>query len=132
MLTNADITIYNRWYNTTTRLDEWHKTQISGVNWYGGQAVTVGDKGLVSASTYKVRIPASSAPDKKSFVAPDVYSAAAADALAVLWTFQDGDVIACGLIDTDVPKNITGEHFTVTGWADNRRGGLPHWKVDGK
>jgi len=132
MIANADITIYNKRYNPATRLDEWRRTQISGVNWYGSQAVTVGDKGLVSASVYKVRIPADSAPSGKSFAAPDVYKAAAADDFAALWTLQGGDIVARGLIDTADPKSITGEHFTITGWADNRRGGLPHWKVDGK
>jgi len=132
MITNADITIYNKWYNPATRFDEWRRMQISGVNWYGGQAVTVGDKGLQSASVYKVRIPGDSAPSNKSFVTPDVYKATAAAALEAIWTLQGGDVIARGLIDTADPKNIASEHFTVIGWADNRRGGLPHWKVDGR
>ena len=134
MITNADITVFNKWYNEDTRLDEWHSTQISGVSWYGGQAVTVGEKGLVSANTYAVRIPISSAPADKSFAQPENYASVAQGALGQLWTLQNGDYIVRGLVDTSItqPDESTGEHFVVTGWSDNRRGGLPHWKVTGK
>lgn len=134
MITNADITIFNKWYNANTRLDEWHRTQISGVSWYGGQTVTVGDKGLMTADTYTVRIPLSSAPGGAEFVRQEVYATKSKDVLADFWTLQNGDYIALGLINTDItqPKEMTGERFVITSWSDNRRGGLPHWKVEGK
>jgi len=34
MLTNTNITIYNRKYNATTRLYEYKSTQISNVSWW--------------------------------------------------------------------------------------------------
>lgn len=136
MNTNTDITIFNKWYNPEKRLDEWHRTQISGVNWYGGQSVTVGDKGLMTADTYKVRIPLASAPDGKTFVCSNKYKSKAKDALAGCWTLQNGDCIARGLIDTDITqlKEIAAEYFIITGWSDNRRGSpyTQHWKIDGK
>jgi len=103
MNTNADITIYNKYYNRTTRLDEWYATQISGVSWYGGQAVTVSDKGLQTASVYKVRIPASSAPAGKTFATPDTYKAADPTAF---WTLQNGDVVARGLSARRLRKTL--------------------------
>lgn len=134
MLLNADITMYNKHYNKSTRLDEWQRTQISGVHWRGKQAVNVDSKGLSAASIYTVRIPTVSAPIEKTYVVPSVYTSADLSALTGLWTLQNGDIVARGLIDTADPKNITVEHFTITGWADNRYGpqDLQHWRVDGK
>jgi hypothetical protein len=138
MLTNADITVYNRHYNKTTRLDEWFRTQICGVNWYGGQAVSVTDSGLQSADTYTVRIPVVSAPQGKQFVLPENYAAAEGDALTGLWTLQAGDIVVRGLVADDITKtaDVTGKYsqcFTVTGWRDNRRGSpaVQHWRIDG-
>jgi hypothetical protein len=138
MLTNADITIFNKWYNRETRLDEWKRTQIRGVEWYGGQAVSVSDKGLNSANTYTVRIPVTSAPQGKQFVLPEIYAAAESGDLAGLWTLQNGDIVVRGLIADDIAKaaDVTGKYsqcFTVTGWRDNRRGSpiVQHWRIDG-
>ena len=138
MLTNADITIFNKWYNRETRLDEWKRTQIRGVNWYGGQKVTVTDNGLQSADAYTVRIPAASAPQGKKFVLPEDFKAAAGNALAGLWTLQSGDLVVRELIADDIAKaaDVTGKYsqcFTVTGWRDNRRGSpaVQHWRIDG-
>lgn len=139
MLTNADITIYNQWYNKTTRLTEWKRVQIRGVEWYGGQAVTVTDHGLQTADTYTVRIPASSAPFGRAFALPEDWATVSSGDLAQLWTLQAGDIVVRGLIDDDIAKaaDVTGKYsgcITVTGWRDNRRGfpAVQHWRVDGK
>lgn len=139
MLTNADITIYNKWYNRVTRLDEWHRVQIRGVEWYGGQAVTVTDHGLQTAATYTVRIPAASSLSDRAFVLPEDWAGTSSDALAQFWTLQAGDIVVRDLVDNDISKaaDVTGKYsecFTVTGWRDNRRGSpaVQHWRVDGK
>lgn len=134
MLENADITVFNKWYNEETRLDEWHKTQIENVEWFGKQAVTVSDNGLLTANRYIIRIPVYSMPDGKTFIAPEKYKAQKSGFLTGFWTLQSGDIVARGLIDTDNTEDIAGEHFTVTGWADNRRGSplIQHLRIDGK
>lgn len=135
MITNADITIYNLAHKGT-RNEKWACTVIHGVNWYGGQKVTVGDSGLMTADAYTVRIPVSSAPQGKEFILPEDYALKDDAALAGFWTLQNGDLVYRG----DGPeitqsKEITdkSESFIVTGWRDNRRGSLPmqHWKVEG-
>ena len=57
MITNANITIYNRKTNKETRLDEWKRTVIEGVHYFVENKVTVGEKGLFSADIHKIRIP---------------------------------------------------------------------------
>lgn len=134
MITNADVTLYNRWYDRSIRDDRWLRTQITGVCWYGGQAVTVSDNGLLTASSYTVRIPLESAPTARRYAGPGEYANATAEAQDGLWTLQAGDIVVRGLVDDMAPPKASDKapHFVITAVNDNRRGGLPHWKVTGK
>lgn len=109
MITNADITLYHKGYDPQTRLDTWAHTQYPKVNWHGHQAATVSDKGLSTADAYTVRIPT---------------------AQAVLIAI--GDIVTRGLLCEADPKRAKGPSFVVTSVADNRRGTLCHWKIEGK
>nr|DAI95728.1 MAG TPA: hypothetical protein [Caudoviricetes sp.] len=136
MITNADITIYNLAHKGT-RNEKWIRTFISGVNWYGGQKVTVTDTGLLTADAYTVRISVSSEPEGKVFVLPEDYALEEDDALAGFWTLQNGDLIYRGNGPEIIQATeITGksESFVVTGWSDNRRGSsvMQHWRIEGK
>lgn len=134
MIFNADITVYFHRYNKSTKADEWHKVQISNVSWYGGQKVTVGENGLNAADTYAVRIPAAVLPI--GYVTPEEYNNA--EDVTGLWTVQNGDVVAYGLLDIDITqaKEITGpcRSFVVTSVMDNRRGvpTVQHLRIEGK
>lgn len=134
MITNADVTIYNLAHKGS-RNEKWVRNVIYRVNWYGGQKVTVSDKGLLSADSYIVRIPLLSAPPGKAFVLPEEFATLEDGALNGFWTLQNGDLVLRGEgPEIAQPKEVTerSQAFLVTGWADNRRGGLPHWKVEGK
>ena len=115
MITNADITIYHETYNKETRLKEWSPTRYAGVNWYGSQAVSVGDTGLNTADSYIVRIPT----DQQIAV-------------------SNGDIVVKGLVTDSItgPSQLTGKYlcFTVTAVRDNRRGSsmMRHWRIEGK
>lgn len=118
----TDITVYNKHYNSTTRLDEWQITYLYGVWWYGGKSVAISGNGLVTDSAYKIRI----------YPTPENEASYSETFTAGKWRLQNGDVIAKGTLTTPLPKNITAEHFTVTMWSDIRFGGLPHWRAEGK
>lgn len=132
MTFDASITVYYRVYDKTTRSDVWHRKTIYGVSWYGGQTVTVGDRGLNAADTYTVRIPRSALPT--GYATPSEY--ARAENAKDLWTVQTGDVVAFGARDDDIQKagDVNGPAFTVTGVFDNRRGvtNLKHIRIEGK
>ena len=57
MIVNADITLYNRRLDKTTRQYIYKRTVLCGVHWYTDQKVAVSDKGLDSADSIKIRIP---------------------------------------------------------------------------
>ena len=89
MITNADITIYHETYNKETRLKEWTSRQYPGVNWYGKQAVSVGDTGLNTADSYIVRIPT-----EETIV------------------ISNGDLVVKGLVTDQItgPSQLTGKY----------------------
>lgn len=116
MLTNnACITLYHKVYDPALRGDTWKRTQFQGCNWYGCQAVTVGNNGLDAAgkqtNLYTVRIPGQ-------------------DALQA----APGDIVVHGLCEDERPQEAqkrAAEGFLVTAVRDNRWGMLPHWKLEG-
>ena len=73
MLTNADITIYNRKRNPETKKMEYCRTILKGVHWYTEQKVTVGENGLKSADLYKIRVPMDNR--RNHYLAPGEYTA---------------------------------------------------------
>lgn len=133
MLTNADITIYNRKYNKSTRFDEWNKTIIRGVHFYVDNQVAAGEKGLNSADAYKIRIPEDAECDKV-YIPEDDYMFI--DDISGNWTIQESDIIVLGACEIDIskPSDLTERHVRhckVLSWSDNRFGGLPHWRIGG-
>ena len=48
---NADITIYNKYYDDMTGYDKYQRTIITGVDWQGKRNATVSDKGLLLADS---------------------------------------------------------------------------------
>ncbi|ADU25686.1 DUF6751 family protein [Ethanoligenens harbinense] len=140
MTTNADITLYNQWYNRVTRLIEWKRVQIPGVSWHGGIVTDVTGNGLQAANAYIVRIPLDAAPAGRTFACPEDWAATESDDLGALWTIQPGDILINGLLADDIAKasDLTAKYgsrcCTVIGWKDNRRGSaaLQHWRIDGK
>lgn len=131
MLTNADITLYNRYYNKNIRLDEYRRTVIRGVHFYVDNKVTVTTEGLRSADVYKVRIPVSADSGGAVFVSARDYKGEWGT-----WTLQADDYIVRGVLETEIerPAELHKEAeqvFRITSWSDNRFGSLPHWRVGG-
>lgn len=132
MITNADITIYNRKLNPTTKLPEYQTTQIKGVHWYTDQKIAVSDKGAASADIYKIRVPSMADQSGKTYAAPLEY--AKAKGIENLWTIQNQDIVVKGLLDLEIKKAMDLEGYekaTVVSFSDNRQGSLPHWRIGG-
>lgn len=133
MIANADITIYNRRYDKTTRLDTWHRTIIKGVHFYVDNKVSVGDGGLNSADVYKIRIP-EDAECAKSYIPEEEYENVDE---AFYWTLREDDLVVHGVCDIDIQKPadlkaLSKRYCKITSWSDNRFGGLPHWRIGGE
>ena len=65
MLTNTDITIYNREYDPATRLDTWNRVYVPEAWWYKNEKASITTEGLKQADVYTIRIPDTSIALKK-------------------------------------------------------------------
>lgn len=110
---NADITLYHREYDPEQSADVWSRVQYRGVSWHGGRAVTSGTSGDTAADAYVVRI----------------FTNEAVSA-------EPGDIVVRGLVEDEITGTAQltqkyAESWRVTGVRDDRRGGLPHWRIEG-
>lgn len=134
MLTNADITIYNRKRNPETKKMEYCRTILKGVHWYTEQKVTVGENGLKSADLYKIRVPMYNR--RNHYLAPGEYTALPWGEHTRYWTAENGDLFAKGAVELEItkPSDLQSLHIpwgTVVSHSDNRCGGLPHIRIGG-
>ena len=109
MITNSDITIYNRISGDSTHYDTWIRTVLHGVHVHVDHKTAVTDNGLKSAEVYKIRIPA----------------------------IQNDDQIVLGECQIEIEKPadlkaVFQKHCKVTSWSDNRFGTVPHWRIGGE
>lgn len=65
MLTNTDITIYNREYDPESRLDTWSRVYVPEAWWYKNEKASITTEGLKQADVYTIRIPDTSIALKK-------------------------------------------------------------------
>lgn len=123
MISNSDITIYNRVYDKAQRLYTYNRTVINGCWWFAQQHASVDSDGVHGADTYTVRIP-----NLDGYVTPDKYKGEG-------WTIAEDDYIVRGEAeDITKPADLEKEKrqvMKVTGWNDDRFGGTPHLKVTG-
>ena len=136
MITNADLTIFNyRGTDKTTGRTTYFRTQIRGVSFYTEQKVQVTDKGLVSADIYKIRVPEDADTQGKQYIDADQYAELTDEEASSYWTINNDDLFGRGLLDDFEKESVflkrqyTGK---VLSFADNRRGGLPHWRIGGE
>lgn len=110
MLTNTDITIYNRKYDPETRLDTWIRVYVPEAWWYKNEKASITTDGLKSADVYTIRIPDTSIVLKKD------------------------DYVVRGncCVDMRTVKDLEGlEKARITSVNYNTFGGNPHIKAMG-
>lgn len=95
---NADITIYNRYYDNTLGYDKYQRTVIKGVNWQGKRNATINDKGLLLADSTLIFI------DKlNNYVSPKRFKKLSDVERSNYFTFaSDGDKIVKGEVTFEV------------------------------
>ena len=133
MITNADVTIYNRVSGNADNYDVWHKTVLHGVHVHIDHKVMLSDTALNSADVYKIRIPADIA-EADRYRPPEEYGASS---VSGYWTIQNGDLIVIGECQKEIEKpadlkGILDKHCKLMSWSDNRFGTLPHWRIEGE
>lgn len=131
MITNSDITIYNRYYDKKTGYDIYRRTIIRDVWFFVDNKVQITESGVLAANIYKVRIPVNADAGGAVYVLPGEYTGA-----DQTWTIQADDYVCRGVSEQEIEKpsdlrKETGQVFKVTSWSDNRFGSLSHWRIGG-
>lgn len=110
------VTLYHRSYDPAARADVWQRSVYPGASWYGAQAATVRENGLLTADTYRVRI-----------ATGDEIDAAPGDVLVL------GEVSDAVSGSAELTGKYHGRCFVVTHVQDNRRGlrRAWHWRIEG-
>jgi len=139
MITNADMTIYNKYYDRVLEKDVYCRTYLYGINWQGSRAVTVSDKGLLTADITEVLIDRDVTTDK-IYLKPKAW--ARSDQKDQYFTLNAGDIIVKGIVDFDLtgvkPNNLDGlknaydDVFTIISVVDLTDASLPHWEIGAK
>lgn len=94
---NADITIYNRYYDNSLGVDMYQRTVIEGVNWQNKRTGTVGDKGLLLADSTLIFI------DKlDNYISPKKFAKLDHLEREECFTFAPGDKIVKGEVEFEV------------------------------
>ncbi|MDO5433826.1 DUF6751 family protein [Eubacterium sp.] len=108
MLTNADVTLFNKYYDCDLGCDAYKRTHLKGVNWQGAKAATVGDKGLLTDDYVEIYVPFNVDSGEKTYQKPKVW--AQFEDKDKAFTFNNGDILVKGIIDFDLtgqkPNNL--------------------------
>ena len=132
MITNADVTIYNKRVDKKTRQTVYVRTILRDVHWYTDQKVSVGEKGLNSADVIKIRVPTDNR--QEIFVEPAEY--ARLEDPTGYWTAANGDLIAKGVIEDEITRDteLKSRGYlagVILSHSDNRCGSSPHIRIGG-
>ncbi len=141
MITNADITIYNKRYMSESRSEKFAPTPIRDVSFYSRKGTVSGSQEMKGGDTYTVRIPADADTFGKQYVDYLMYENMGDDVYNSYWTIQPGSIIVKGLHDgkellseVELRKRHMEVMF-VTNFTDNRdrcSDAMKHWRIGGE
>ncbi|EHR33443.1 hypothetical protein HMPREF9709_01191 [Helcococcus kunzii ATCC 51366] len=97
MITESNITIYNKYLDKITRLDKWKKTQILNVHWEETKGINIIKSGMSNADSVKVFIPYLSIEDLV-YIDPIQFNGKG-------FTIKPGDYIVKGLIEDEITSS---------------------------
>jgi hypothetical protein len=141
----ANMTLFNSIYNKETERTEYVRTYLYDIDWQGEQAITVSDKGLLSADKITCFIPFKVESEiNKEYVSPGEFNRLNIDEAKNFYTFKKGDFIVEDLIDFELSSYERGKQIkdleriatvgTIVSVIKNDFGSeyLRHWEVGAK
>lgn len=132
MMTNSDITIYNKYYDSPQDKEVYQRTEIKGVHFEENKAVKLQNQGLVSDDKVLICIPFS-AKCSREYARPMLFDKL--DDKTPYFTLKEGDRIVRGIQTYEVERqkelDERFETFTITNvdTCDYGRLSMQHWEV---
>jgi len=134
---NADITLYNKYYDKVNDVDRYQRTVVRGVNWQGKRNATVSDGSLNLDNSILIFVDITIV-EGKQYISPKQFNKLTDEQRPNYFTFSIGDKIVKDEIDFEItgikPNSIADleNNFDdvvtilgVTPWAG-------HWEVEAK
>lgn len=136
MRTNADITIYNKYFDKDTRLDKYQRTVLRGVFWNCVKAYNRLQSGMQDADAVTIYIPFGIKADRE-YIEPKEFEKL--EDKSGYFTLAEGDRVVKDVIDFEIEGKLSDldreyEAFTITS-VDTKDFGSPHlrhWQVGGR
>ena len=142
MMTNADITVYNRQFDKVQDKYIYLRTYLKGVNWQDSKGIRIAESGVVSDDRTRIFIPLDVDAEDKQYKKPKTYKRM--DDKSLFYTLDNEDIVVKGIIDFDLTGN-PGENVSslqakyddvmvITKVRDNRRGSrtIQHFELEVK
>ncbi len=143
MITNADITLFNKFYDSDNRQDIFLPTVIKGVSLYMKSGSSGDNKFRESTATYKIRIPIDADMGESTYADPVKYCKMDLEEAKKHWTLQADSIVVPAVVEesdvqsktklTELTKKY-GTFITVTDYSDNTTRGIKrmaHWRIGG-
>ncbi len=136
VITNADITIYNKIYNKEEGSNVYHRTVLCGVNWQDTTIVQPVANGIISADVTNIYIPFLVETNKqyrkpKNFITDSDKNA--------VFTLSPEDIVVKGILDLEIAsqkdiqklKDSVDDVRVIASVETNENGSIDmqHWKV---
>lgn len=104
MITNADITLYNKYFDKADKCTKYKRSYLIGVNYRISDGVSSlsTQKGTNDSNEIIIYIPFSVNGESKEYLRPKAYEALTHEEKNNYYTLNDGDVIVKGIIDFEI------------------------------
>lgn len=137
VLKNSDITIYNKYVDSTTRSEKYQRTVVSDVDWQGTKAASATNGGLLASNSVTIYIPFARG---TQYVKPIAWQALTTK--TGYWTLREGDVIVRNTVTDEISDAFTmtalkakyDDVVTITSVdaMDQGSANMQHWQVGAK
>lgn len=142
MITNADITLYNSYYDNESGLNKYKRTYLYGVNFQASNIIKNDRvRGLIEDNSISIYIPFLVDSKGRKYMKPKDYSRLSEDEKEKYFTFSINDKVVRGIIDFEITgennKNIAllesyyDDVYNISTIATNDCGDydMQHWRV---
>lgn len=101
LIKNADITLYNKYYDKVDDVDRYQRTVVRGVNWQGKRNATVSDGGLNLDNSILIFVDVTTV-ENKQYISPKQFNKLTDEQRPGYFTFALGDKVVKGEIDFEI------------------------------
>ena len=102
MIINADITLYNKYYDEEDKCNKYKRSYLRGVNYRSSYGTTLSSKSINNNDENIIYIPFSVCSEDKEYIKPKAYEKLSKSEKEHYFTLNSGDIVVKGIIDFEL------------------------------